>query len=216
MPYASATAFTAEPVRRPPPPPVLAALVPQDAPLIVTVANQEPRKGLDVLLCALAELRGRGIPFRACLAGGGPRLEDNRRRAHELGLAGQVILPGLVDDPFAFLLQADCFVLPSRSEQSGSLALLEALQAGRPCVVSAVDGILEDLVDGEEGFLVPPGDAGALSRAIERLLAAPALRAQLGQRARRCFEERFAAPPFATALRRLYEEVSAEAEPPRH
>jgi glycosyltransferase involved in cell wall biosynthesis len=188
-------------------------------PLIVAVSRHDPRKGWDVLLAALDRLRRQGVPFRACLAGGGPQLAADRALARRLGLGdGSVEILGEVPDSFALLRRADVFVLPSRAEQSGSLSLLEALQAGCAVVASRVDGIPEDVTDGASALLVEPGDPDALAGALARLLGDAGLRRRLGTAARKVFEERFSAAAFAAALGRVYAElgVVAEArEPPR-
>ena len=187
--------------------PHLAALAPAGAPLIVAVSRHDPRKGGEVLLAALDLLRRQGVPFRACLLGGGRLLAEDRSRARRLGLGASVALPGEVPDSYPYLERAEIFVLPSRAEQSGSLALLEALQAGCAVVASAVDGIPEDVVDGVSALLVPPGDPAALAGALARLLAAPGLRRRLAAGARRLFAERFSAPAFAAALGEVYAEL---------
>jgi glycosyltransferase involved in cell wall biosynthesis len=208
IPYCSETAFLDD---APPPPagPGLEALRPAEAPLVVAVSRHDPRKGLDVLLHALARLRRAGTPFRACLVGGGTLLGPHRELARGLGLESAVALTGFVPDPRAYLGEASLFVLPSREEGSGSLSLLEALQAGVAVVASDVDGIPEDVRDGREGLLVPPGDAGALAVAIERVLGDPGLRARLGRAGRSTFEARFSAEAFSGALREVYEEVAS-------
>ncbi len=58
-----------------------------DDALIVSVSRHDPRKGVDVLIRALAALRARGVRFRACLVSGGPLLESHRQLARDLGLA---------------------------------------------------------------------------------------------------------------------------------
>ncbi|HVT58433.1 MAG TPA: glycosyltransferase family 4 protein [Thermoanaerobaculia bacterium] len=193
-------------------------LGPPGAPLIVAVSRHDPRKGWDVLLAALDRLRRQGVPFRTFLAGGGPHLAADRALAHRLGLGGSsVALVGEVPDPYPYLQRADVFVLPSRSEQSGSLSLLEALQAGCAVVASRVDGIPEDVVDGASALLVEPGDPEALAGALARLLGDASLRRRLATGARMVFEERFSACAFAAALGRVYAElgVVAEAQEPQ-
>jgi glycosyltransferase involved in cell wall biosynthesis len=68
---------------------------------------------------------------------------------------------------------------PSRREGFG-VACLEAMAHGRPVVATRVGGLLDLVVDGETGLVVPPRDAGALRTALERLLADPELRRRLG------------------------------------
>jgi len=210
IPYAPVTAFDPEPGALPARPPVpIAALEPADAPLIVSLSRHGPNKGLDVLLHALGSLKSRGIGFRACLVGPGRLLGANRRLAARLGLNGSVAIPGRVDDVVPYLRSADVFALPSLGEQSGSVALLEALQAATAVVASSCDGIPEDVADGEQALLVPPGDAGALCDALARLIGDPQLRADLSARGRERFDERFSADTFVTALRDVYAELGA-------
>lgn len=199
----------------PPPdarPPELAALRPADAPLVVSVARSHSRKGVDVLVDALAIARDRGVPLRACLVGDGPLLEDNRRRVRAHGLDDAVVLPGRVEDVEPYLRRADVFALASREEQSGALALLEALRVGLPIVATAVDGIPEDVSDGESALLVPPGDAHALASALVRLAGDAALRRRLAAAAAGVYATRFAAEPFAASLGAAY---AALGFPPR-
>ena len=209
IPYASEAAFR-EPAPRPPPPPGLDGPGPAAGPLVVAVSRHDPRKGVDVLLQALGRLKASGVAFRACLVGTGPLLAAHRRLAARLGLADRVAIEGFVPEVYPYVAHADVFTLPSLEEGSGSLALLEALQAGVPAVVSAVDGVPED-VDDESALLVPPGDAGALQAALARLLADPALRGRLGAAARSAFERRFSAPVFTEALARAYAVASIAA-----
>jgi len=212
IPYAAATAFDSRAdLGLPPVPDPVAELQPADAPLIVSVARHSPTKGLDVLLRALASLKADGVRFRASLVGPGRLLDVHRRLARRLGLDGQVAIPGYVDDVSAYLRHADVFVLPSLEEGSGSVALLEALQAGRAVVASSCDGIPEDIVDGEHGLLVPPGDLDAMRGALGRLLADPGLRQALGASGHRLYLERFNAERFASALGDVYAELGVSA-----
>ncbi len=180
---------------------------PRDAPLVVAVSRHDPRKGVDVLLRALARLKQAGVPFRACLVGGGPLLGRHRRLAEQLGLGSAAAIVGPVPDPYSYLEHADVFVLPSLAEGSGSLSLLEALQAGVASVASNIDGIPEDVVDEETTLLVPAGNPAELAGAIERLLGNPTLRTEIAERGRRTFEARFSAELFSAALRQTYAEL---------
>ena len=103
-----------------------------------------------------------------------------------------------------YLRAADIFVLPSLQEGSGSVALLEALQAGTVIVASNVDGIPEDVTDGESALLVEPGGVDQLGQALARLLMDRGLRQRLSRRARKVFAERFSAEVFTAALRATY------------
>ncbi|HEY4375586.1 MAG TPA: hypothetical protein VGM93_00435, partial [Acidimicrobiales bacterium] len=73
-----------------PVPAEIRALESVEAPLVVCVARHHSRKGVDVLIDALARLRDDGVPVRACLVGGGPLLAEHRRLVGALGLTGTV------------------------------------------------------------------------------------------------------------------------------
>jgi glycosyltransferase involved in cell wall biosynthesis len=134
-------------------------------PLWVCAGRLEEQKGQDVLLDALAALRGRDRDFVVLLAGDGSQRAALERRAAALGLGERVRFPGQVDDLGPLLAAADAVVMPSRWEGM-PLVLLEALARARPVVASAVGGVPEVAVDGEHARLVPPGDADALAQAL--------------------------------------------------
>ena len=203
--YAPESAFLETPQAAPAPcPEPLAALGPRDAPLIVAVSRHDARKGIDVLLRALARVRQTGTRFRACILSGGPLYAAHRRLAQQLGLDDTTRLTNWVPESGPYLRAADIFVLPSLQEGSGSVALLEALQAGTAIVASNVDGIPEDVTDGESALLVEPGGVDQLGQALARLLMDRGLRQRLSRRAREVFAERFSAEVFTAALRATY------------
>lgn len=105
----------------------------------------------------------------------------------------------------ALLASAEAFVLPSHREGL-PMALLEAMAWGLAPLATPVGAIPEVVEDGGNGLLVPPGDVGALSRAMERLLD-PALRTRLGRAARRRVEP-LAVERYAERLTRLYEAIA--------
>lgn len=208
LPYASEAAFFEE-VRmgKRMLPGGIAQLQPAASPLIVAVSRHDARKGIDILLHALTRLRDRDIPFRAALVGGGLLLEPHRRLASKLGLDGHVVLEGRVPDSYTYLQHADIFVLPSIQEGSGSVSLLEALQAGTAVVAADIDGIPEDVVHEESALLFRAGDSVDLADALQRVITDEHLRNRLRQQARATFEQRFSADRLTTVLAELYEEL---------
>ncbi len=147
--------------------------------LILYVGTIEPRKNLPALLRAYSALRRRGCEHRLAIVGReGWRSHGFWGTLKELGLGGEVLMPGYVPDADlpALYGAAEVFVFPSLYEGFG-LPVLEAMACGTPVVCSAVSSLPE--VAGEAALLVPPEDAGALAAAIERVLGDPALRARL-------------------------------------
>jgi glycosyltransferase involved in cell wall biosynthesis len=195
-------------------PPGIASLSPKDAPLLVVVSRHAGNKGIDTCLAALARLERQGVGFRACLVGGGRLLENHRRLALRLGLSRRVVLTGEVRDVAPYLLAADVFVLPSVQEGSGSVSLIEALQAGLPAVASDLDGIPEDLEHERSALLAAPGDASSLAVAMARVLSDRGLRKRLARRSREVFERRFSPAAMAEDLSRVYQELGVGPAPP--
>jgi glycosyltransferase involved in cell wall biosynthesis len=132
-----------------------------------------PYKGVDVALEAVARLVARSLPVELTVAGQfwGP-VEPWRRRVAALGLERQVRLrPGYLPDAAVagLFAAAHLLLVPYRSAtQSGVVPLAAA--AGRGVVATAVGGLAEQVHDGVNGLLVPPGDPDALAAGIERAL----------------------------------------------
>lgn len=167
-------------------------------PRVTFVGRLHPEKGLGVLLRAAAALRTPGA--HVLIVGDGPQRAALERAVSRRGLADRVSLVGAVphDDVPAVLAHADVVVLPSLSEELGSV-LLEVMQAGRPVVASRVGGIPEAVADGVTGLLVPPGDPAALAGAVDRLLADRPAAAAMGRAAR----ERAGAYDWSQLARRV-------------
>ncbi|MCB1747913.1 MAG: glycosyltransferase [Gammaproteobacteria bacterium] len=138
---------------------------PQGEPTFVALGRFVPKKGFDVLLDALARLLTAGIRCRLVLAGDGPERPALQERADRLGIAAHVSLPGWVNDPAAAFSQTDIFVLPSLREPFG-IVLLEAMAARLPIVATRTEGPLE-ILDDDAAYLVAPGQAVALARAMQ-------------------------------------------------
>ncbi|MCW3844188.1 glycosyltransferase family 4 protein [Micromonospora yasonensis] len=136
------------------------------------------QKGFDLLVAAVAAVDPRGRRMRVTVAGQGRDAERLRRQAEGL----PITFGGLCRDVPALLRGLDIFCLPSRREAL-SLALLEAMAHGLPCVTTSVGDTAAAV--GEDALVVPPEDHRALAVALARLLDDPVLRVDLGRRARR-------------------------------
>jgi glycosyltransferase involved in cell wall biosynthesis len=152
-------------------------------PIIGSVGCLAARKDYGTLLEALAILRARGLEFRAVLVGDGPDRPALEARARALGLEASLRFLGERADVDALLPAMDVFVLSSREEGIPN-ALLEAMAAGRPSVVTAVGGNREVLDDGETGWMVPPSSPALLADALAEALAHPEEARRRGEAAR--------------------------------
>ena len=175
-------------------------------PEIVSVSRHDPRKGVDVLVNALARLKSEGQEFSANILSGGPLLEAHRRMATRLGVDDVVTFTGWVNDPWPYLQRADIFALPSLEEGSGSVSLIEAFEAGLAVVSSRLDGLPEDITHGENGWLVESGSVDALADGLRKLLEEIPLRKFLAGNSRRTFDERFSPDVLVSALGSLYQQ----------
>lgn len=150
---------------------------PSEGRAILFVGRHEPRKGLEVLLEAFAGLPG---DVRLWVAGEGPETRRLRERV-DRRLGDRIDWLGrLSGDELARRLRgAVAFCAPSLHGESFGVVLLEAMAAGTPVVASDISGYRDVARDGREALLVPPGDAGQLCRALQRVLLEPHLVGEL-------------------------------------
>ncbi len=141
---------------------------------LLYVGRLRIRKGVEVLLEALDELRRDGRDVRLLLAGVGEQMEALRRQTAKLGLEGSVGFLGRCSAGRVrhLLKGALCLVVPSTYEGM-PLVILEAMDLAVPVVASSVSGIPEVVVDGETGWLVPPEDPPRLAMALDGALSDP-------------------------------------------
>lgn len=150
--------------------------------VVLAVGRLVGYKGFEHLIRAMA-----GVRARLVLVGDGPLKASLERIARDAGVADKVVFLERVDDVNAYYHAADVFALPSvaRSEAFG-LVQLEAMASGIPVVNTRLaSGVPYVSPHGVTGLTVPPGDAGALTVAINELLDDPDLRQRYGAAGRR-------------------------------
>jgi glycosyltransferase involved in cell wall biosynthesis len=170
-----------------------------EAGYLLFVGRLRIRKGVEVLLAALRELRGRVPGATLRIAGDGEHRAALERKAAEMGLGDAVSFLGTRDagQVRELLAGAAALVVPSIYEGM-PLVVLEAMERGVPVVASAVSGIPEVVVGGETGWLVPPEDPAALAAALEEVLGDPVEAGRRGEAGRRRIDERYR-PAMAAA-----------------
>ena len=165
--------------------------VPEDRLVVITVARLVRHKGFPELAAAMREVPGAElwVVGGRLLSDRGPDMAALLRGA---GLGARLRLLGMRDDVPALLAAADVFVLASRFEGL-PMAVIEAMLSALPVVACDIRGPAEQVVDGETGLLVPPGDVPALASALRQLMADPELRTRMGaagrMRAMQCYDE---------------------------
>jgi colanic acid/amylovoran biosynthesis glycosyltransferase len=178
------------------------------APLLVCVARLVKVKNLGLLLQACALLRARSVDFRCTLVGDGPCRAELEAQAAESSLQDLVQFAGAADhdEVMRWWQKADLALLSSENEGM-PVSLMEAAASGVPAVAPAVGGIPELVRDGVTGLLSIPNDAESLSRAIQRLIEDPSLRAQMGRAARLRAEEDFSLDGQVDQLLKLWRQI---------
>ena len=146
-----------------------------DPPTAVFVGRLSPEKGVSVLLDAWPEVLRKVPGARLRIVGDGKLREALEAQAAKLGPDAGVAFTGWVggDELQAAYQAAWVVVLPSLWEEGLGMVLVEAGLMGRAVVGSARGGIQDVLEHGRNGYLVPPGDAAALGRALAEILASP-------------------------------------------
>lgn len=143
---------------------------------LVFVGRLVPRKGVAVLIDALARVRALGHDVELDIVGEGPERQRLEATVAQRGFGEIVRFHGVLDEAGVaeVLRQSDLLVVPSHSEGL-PVVIMEAMASGLPVVASAVDGIPELVQHGLTGLLVPPDDARQLADAIGTLLNQPAM-----------------------------------------
>ena len=153
-------------------------------PLVVAVGRLVPWKHMDGVIDAVALLREKGTKASLAIVGDGPERVSLAAHA-EKKLGGGHVFTGMLAhaDTLAVMKSADVFVLNSSYEGLSHL-LIEALALGVQIVATRLGGNPEVITDGDNGLLVPSGDASALAGALARLLSDGELRARIAARAK--------------------------------
>jgi len=184
---------------------------PLDEPLrVVSVGRLVPRKGVDLLVEALALLGRRDVELVVAGGEGGPAgSEPEAGRlaaiARALGVADRVVLLGQVPpEEMPVLLRSAAVVACVPWYEPFGIVPLEAMACGVPVLVSAVGGLQETVVDGVTGVHVAPRDPASIAAALARLLDSPEDRARMGEAGRRRVVERYTWDHVAAQTARIY------------
>lgn len=150
--------------------------LPDDVPVIGTVARADFQKAPEHLLAALERMRHTDAVV--AWVGGGPLVEPIRRLAADRGLATRFLMLGERSDVAQVLPAFDVFALSSRYEGL-PCAIVEAMRCGVPVVATSVNSVPDLVVPGRSGLLVPPGRPELMAEAVDGLLDDPALAVRL-------------------------------------
>lgn len=184
-----------------------------DAEPIVFLSRLLPENRADLLIEAVAELRHKRPRLVALVIGDGPARGDLERLAEQRGVADRVRFLGAIfnDQELApWMLSSRLFVYPANI----GLSLLHAFGYGLPVVTSqdlaAQNPEIVALVEGENGALVPPGDASAVAAAVDRLLDDPERLAAMSAHAAATVRERYSLSAMVDGMQASIEYAAAQ------
>lgn len=185
---------------------------PPEVPVIGTVGNLNPAKGLEYFIRAIDRLRTQWGPVVAPIVG--RPLETRRsyfsklqRLVSERGLEDTVFFCGFRDDIADVLNTFEVFVLSSVTEAC-PMVVLEAMAMERPVVATDVGGVREQIKNGRHGLIVPPSEPTAMADSIASILKSPSLGAELGANARERTCDQFGVQAIADRTLAVYESAA--------
>jgi glycosyltransferase involved in cell wall biosynthesis len=180
-----------------------------DETVLAAIARIDPKKDLETLLRAFANVHRQKGKTRLLIAGGGfPEYQKKLDRlAQELGIENHVHFLGFRDDPQVILSICDISVLSSLTEGLPN-AILESMALGKPVVATEVGGVPELITHGEHGYLVPSGDHEQFACSI--LNMTPERAREMGQAAQQKAYAQFSCQAMIDATQKVYHHLLAD------
>lgn len=194
--------------------PAIGGAAPRTAPTgdwtLGMVALFRPRKGVELLLEALAAVRARGQRVRLRMIGPFETREYEDRitaLAHELAVDDAITWTGFTDNVARELAQVDALALPSLFGEGLPMVVLEAMAAGLPVIATRCEGVEQAVIDRQTGLLVDAGSVGELCRAVEELVTEQVDYAALSQASLARHAAEFSDDIMAARVAEVYREV---------
>jgi len=181
------------------------SFAPRGEKIVIHVSNFRPVKRTPDVVDVFARVR-RELPAVLLMVGDGPERSAAERAARENKVEREVRFLGKQDNIGDLIATSDLLLLPSENESFGLVAL-EAMACEVPVIASRVGGIPEVLTDGEDGFLVPPGDTAAMAQHAVEILSDDSRRIEMGKRGRQNARKRFCANDVIKEYENYYERL---------
>ena len=175
--------------------------------LILSVARLEKEKGVQNIIKALPEILNKSNA-KLLIVGDGGYKKQLEKLVHKLNLRDSVIFTGLVpaDKLPGFFNACDVFVNSTIRQNGYDLTILEAMSCKKPVVVSNI-GSVPTAVSKKEGLLVPPGDTGALAKAMIKILNNNSLAKKLAKNSRKKILKYFSSDQMVSKTIDIYKSV---------
>jgi len=150
--------------------------------IVISTRNHFPVYGIENLIRAIPIVLETVGDAKFLIAGAGPLLEHHKSLATALGIDKSVKFLGHIShEQIPDILNASDVYVSTSFLDGSSVSLLEAMACGLPVVVTRIPGNEEWVMDGVNGFLVPPGNISALAKSVVKLLKEPNLRSEFGE-----------------------------------
>jgi len=176
-------------------------------PLIGMVGRLDKEKNPDLLLAALPRLAEEFPALRCLFLGEGALRGELEARAAELGVDSIAIFPGYREDVRDIIPLLEVVIFPSWREGI-PIALLESMALKRSVIATRVGGMPDVLLDGENGYLINPGDTKELFRKVSHLLKDRNLRKFLGENAAALVRKDYSSRRMVNQIRGVYENLT--------
>jgi glycosyltransferase involved in cell wall biosynthesis len=164
------------------------------------------QKGFEFLIKSMPMVVRAYPNSKVLIAGDGPFKENLIMHSEMMHVADHLILTGSRDDMKEVLSAIDILVIPSLVEDFPAITL-EGMATAKPIISTRIDGIEEQINDGETGMLVPSWDANAIARAINRLINDRAFAENLGIKAREKAEMDFSVGKMIAETQKIYDSL---------
>ena len=176
--------------------------------ILLTVRSHRRKYGIEYVLKAMKRICEATDTVHLILGGTGPLKEYHENLAKHLGIAESVTFTGSIPaaELPAYNAACDVVIVPSLQEAFG-LVVTEGMAAAKPVIGSAVGGIPDQVVDGRNGFLVPPGCPDEIQEKVLSLVADPSLCKRMGKTGRRIAESKFDIRNRIERIIKVYEGV---------
>ncbi len=176
--------------------------------LLGMVASFLPHKGHRYIIEAMSQLAKEFPNVSLVLIGDGPTRPSMEKLAADFGVSDRIRFTGFCSLPETHRWMNQFDIAVHSSDMEGMpYVIIDAMGLGKPIAASAVGGVPDQIVDGQNGFLLPPGNVSALTQALRALIADPELRQRMGAASRKRYEGCFALPAMISNHDRLYQSL---------
>ncbi|MFM0057670.1 glycosyltransferase family 4 protein [Paraburkholderia phytofirmans] len=179
---------------------------------VISLGRLNRTKQFDLLIRAFALLADEWPDWDLWIWGEGPERAALEAQIGQLRMGERIFLPGRTLTPWSELAKGQVFAMSS-SHEGLPMALMEGMAIGLPVVsFDCPSGPRQLTRNGEDGLLIPPGDANSMAAALRRLISDDPLRAELGRKAAMSVRERYSLKAVLQIWDQLFERVGARAK----